>query len=135
MGHANLSNLSEIFVQQLYSKGKLSIKQIADVCIAKGETLHASEGEYEERYMICMGLEDIAEFLLKEDVIEPVDMCPNQEFYFRQWHDGHNDMDEWDCGDDGESGEYAILDSIKFQFISGQRERYPDIPLLGNITH
>lgn len=143
MGHARLTNLSNIFVRRLFAKGKVTIREVADVCLAKGETLHASEGEYEERHMVCFGLEDVVDFLLKKHkytphgeptpVIEPVDMTEEQQKIYEQWIDG--DTTEWDCGNDGEGGEYGILDSIHFRFAPGWRKRYPDIPILEHITH
>lgn len=121
---------------------------LADHCIQKGEALQASEGAYEGeegRPMICMGLEEVAGFLLAEHrftprskpmpVIEAVDMTEEQEKIFHEWKDPNGDIMNWDCGDDGNGGEYGILDSIKFRFAPGWRKRYPEIPVLGNVTN
>jgi hypothetical protein len=45
MGHANLNNISDFFIRRLYAKGTLSIRACVEGLIARGETLHASEGE------------------------------------------------------------------------------------------
>jgi hypothetical protein len=63
VGHANLSNISDFFVNRLYAKGALSIADCAAALAAAGETLHASEGEYEDDSMLRMGLVDIVYYL------------------------------------------------------------------------
>lgn len=143
MGHAHVLNLSEAFVRRLYAKGKVSIKEVAEACLQKGETLHASEGEYEEKFMICHGLEDVVLYLLSAHkftprskptpVIEPVGMTEEQERIFEEW--ATDAMFDWDCGDDGESGQYGVLDSIQFRFAPEWRKRYPDVPLLESVSH
>lgn len=138
MGHANLSNISDFFIKRLYAKGKLSIKECADALQEAGETLHASEGEYEDLYMLRHGLMDVVQFLRDEGkqwpiVIPHKDTTPTQHDILRQWEDGN--MDDWDCGDDGNGGEYGIFDSIQWVFGPGWRQKYRDIPRLGNITH
>lgn len=67
MGHANLLNISEFFINRLYAKGSLSIDQCADALVAAGETLHASEGEYDDKDMLAMGLIDIVNYLSRTD--------------------------------------------------------------------
>lgn len=65
MGHANLSNLSDLWINLLYAKGKLTIGQAVEVAEKRGETLHASEGEYDaDSGMVGMGLEQCCAFLL-----------------------------------------------------------------------
>jgi hypothetical protein len=63
VGHANLSNLSNFFINRLYAKGSLSISECIEALQAAGETLHASEGEYDEDSMLAMGLIDIVHYL------------------------------------------------------------------------
>lgn len=152
MGHANLRNISDFFIKRLYAKGKLSIREAIDAMVEKGETLHASEGEYEEPEMLGMGLEEVVNFLRSYDIrrevapevrkrvevpdggiIEPVSLTKEQEKILWQW-DNHQ-SGKWDTGDDGKSGEYGILDSIQWKFAKGWRKVYPDIPRLGNVTH
>lgn len=63
MGHANLQNLSDLFVNLLYAKGRLTIEQAIETAISRNETLHASEGEYEDEGMLGMGFMDILDLL------------------------------------------------------------------------
>ncbi len=63
MGHANISNLSDLWVNLLYAKGKLTIGQAVEVAERRGETLHASEGEYDaESGMVAYAFEEVADF-------------------------------------------------------------------------
>lgn len=65
MGHANLSNLSDLWVNLLYAKGKLFIRQAVEVAGNRGETLHASEGEYDaDTGMVGQGIEEQVAFML-----------------------------------------------------------------------
>lgn len=67
MGHANLTNLSEIYINLLYAKGKLSIRDAIEAAVRRHETLHASEGEYDDDGTLGMGFMDIVAFLSSED--------------------------------------------------------------------
>ena len=67
MGHANLTNISQFFVRRLYAKGPMSITQIVQALAAAGETLHASEGEYDDDGTIGMGVMDVICYLTKEN--------------------------------------------------------------------
>lgn len=165
MGHAYLENISTFFVKRLYAKGRLSVRDCADALQKAGEQLQAAEGKYDEPYMLRMGLEDVVRFLSnahplpdivdriaelgkpakkgkrkrkKTDdetpVIEPVDLTAEQRRILRQWE--RNEIDDWDCGDDGDTGEYGIFDSIEWRFGPGWRERYPEgIPTLDHVEH
>jgi hypothetical protein len=66
MGHANLSNLSRFFVHRLYAKGKLSIADCVQAMLKARETLHASEGEYEDEGMLSFGLTEIVNSLSED---------------------------------------------------------------------
>ena len=63
MGHANVSNLSDFFIRRLYAGGTLSVAECVQALRAKGEALHASEGDYEDDAMLAMGLEQIVHYL------------------------------------------------------------------------
>ena len=63
MGHAYLANICNFFITRLYAKGKLSTTECIEGLQKKGETLHAAEGEYEDDYMLAMGLWDVISFL------------------------------------------------------------------------
>lgn len=150
MGHANLSNISDLFVRRLYAKGKLSIREAVDALEKAGETLQASEGEYTDRPMLGMGTGYVVGFLAGKPsflagasgadfsefpVIVPVGLTPEQEELYRQWYNDDDSIEEWDCGDDGDGGQYGIFDSIRWKFAPGWRKRYPNIPRLGNISN
>lgn len=63
MGHANLTNLSEMFINLLYAKGRLTVGDAVAAAIRRKETLRASEGEYDDEGMLGMGFMYIVEFL------------------------------------------------------------------------
>ena len=67
MGHANLTNLSEVFINLLYAKGRLTIGDAVATAIRRKETLHASEGEYDDDGVLGMGFMDIIAFLNSRD--------------------------------------------------------------------
>ena len=144
MGHANLSNLSEFFIRRLYAKGKLSVQEATDAAIAKNEKLSASEGDYEDSYMVSFGFEQIVEFLLEpvhkinrkskpSSVIEVCDydsLTEEQQRVFDLWMKNSDEIMNWDS-----EKEYQILDSIRFKFADGWRKVYPDIPMLSYVTN
>ena len=128
MGHANLTNLSHFWNRHLYAKGKLSIHDCAIAAIKKGETLHASEGEYEDEGMISFGLEFVVDHLWDNDIIEPVNLTPEQKSLLRNNRtSGCSDILQMEK-------HYEILDSITWKYSTGERARYPEIPVLGAIT-
>ncbi len=63
MGHANLSNLSEMFINLLYAKGRLTIGQAIETAVRRKEALHASEGEYDDDGTLGIGFMDIIHLL------------------------------------------------------------------------
>lgn len=63
MGHANLTNLSRLFIDRLYAKGKLSVREAVEVAIAKGEEVQASEGGYGDEGTLSMAIEQIVDHL------------------------------------------------------------------------
>jgi hypothetical protein len=143
MGHANLGNLSNLFVRQLFAKGKLSIREITDIAVAKKETVHASEGELDDECMLSYSFEEIVGFLLCDHKSSPkskatpvIEVCDydkltdEQRDIYDKFVSNDDAMSNWDSGDDGRSGEYGLLDSIYFRFAPGWRKRYPDIPIL-----
>lgn len=77
MGHANVSNLSKFFIRRLYAKGQLSIERCVIALLAKGEVLHASEGNYDEPEMLAYALEEIVNYYVKESWIQPVLYMPD----------------------------------------------------------
>lgn len=143
MGHANFSNFSRLFVDQLYEKGTVSIREVTDLAIEQKESVHASEGDYFDPCMIGKAFEEVVNFLLKRhrlshrssksrSIIEPIELTSEQEERYEEWLE--NEFDDWDCGDDGRGGEYGVFDSIRWQFTEEWRTKYPEIPLLENFT-
>lgn len=149
MGHADLSNLSDFFIRRLFAKGKLSIYDCVQAMLKKKVTYNASEAVYVEAYMISMGAEEAVRFLWKYDapdgetilddiveaadrdeeftgpIIVPVSLSPEQQHI----------LQEWDQENVQEPEEYEILDSIAWKFAPGWRNKYPEIPRLGRVTH
>jgi hypothetical protein len=133
VGHANLSNISDFFVKRLYAKGKLSVQETVDALQKAGETVHASEGSYDDPYMLAFALSEILTFMLGwEDgpIIEAVDLTDEQEPVLEAWlEDGE------DAFGNADETLTALFDSIKWKFSPGWRKRYPDIPRLGSVTN
>jgi len=147
MGHANLSNLSDFFVKRLFAKGKLSINDCVQAMLKKGETYNASECAYEEESMLSMGTEEAVSFLREFDappgntvldkmvsavdgkftgpIIVPVSLSAEQRRILVMWPEGEVTEPE----------EYEALDSIQWKYAPGWRNKYPEIPRLGRVTH
>lgn len=127
MGHADLTNISTIFVDLLFKQKTVTVRQVVDLLVARGEAVHASEGLLEDRAMLGYSCENVLSFLLnrhgttartpdrkKVPVLEPVEpLTPRQEEILTAFCEG--EIDEWGCGDDGEGGEYGELDNITFK--------------------
>jgi hypothetical protein len=157
MGHANLTNISEWVARRMYAWGKMSICDMVNGLRRSKQTVHASEGEYEEYYMLAMAVVDVVCFLhLHHDsptlarkhrthnpVIEPVDMTPKQQEVFNTWlndddcifTDGLEVEVEEDQPYPDVGGRIGVFESIKWRYAKGWRNKYPEIPLLGNVTH
>jgi hypothetical protein len=125
MGHANLSNISKIFVDLLCKKESISISEVVKELVRRGETVHASEGELDDHAMLSYACEEVLGFLLmvrgttartperkKTPIVEPVDITERQEKLLQAFIDGDNG--DWDCGGDGTGGEYGEFDAIRW---------------------
>ena len=141
MGHANLTNVSTFFTRRLYAKGKLSIIECAKALAEKRETIHASEGEYEDEEMLRQGLADVILYLYdnwhienhrkKHDpIIEPIITNEQEGKVFEQWDTDDDAIMDWGLGD-----EYEVFDNIQWKFTKGWRKRVNDIEPLGGVTH
>lgn len=65
MGHANYTNLCDLWINLLYAKGRLTIGHAVAVADKRGEELHASEGGYDaESGMIGVAFEEYCKFLM-----------------------------------------------------------------------
>lgn len=62
MGHANFENLNNIFVKKIYAKGKVSVAECIEYCKRNNEVVHASEGEYNDEYMLSFAFDEIVLF-------------------------------------------------------------------------
>jgi hypothetical protein len=122
MGHARVDNISRCFNRMVKREGGATIREVVDELERTKQALHAGEGDLDDRCMLSLGVEVIVEQLLNSTSIEPVDLTRRQKSLLKQWR--MHDSDEWDCGDDGESGEYGILDSIRWRAL---KKRLPVI--------
>ena len=136
MGHAYVSNLGAFFVKRLYALGELSIKDAAIAAVKAGETLHASEGAYEDEAMVAQGLSEVVSSLIwpetevskdgiKATVPELVPVLPltdKQVSALKDWRNGDgNDEPE------NETGSFTVADTIRWKFGKGWRVRYKEI--------
>jgi len=137
MGHAYPKNLCRIFLEQLFIQKKISIKEIVDLCVERGEELSCSEGGYKEDFMIQMAIVQIVDYYLcnhepKQGKATPVirivePLTEEQTKIYNRFL--ANDTDDW--GDDPYEGNlWHIFDALKWEFSKGWRKRYPNIPVL-----
>ena len=127
MGHANLTNISKVVNRRL--KNSTTITECVDELEATNQGVHASEGIIKERYMLAVMCEEVVSLLLDHDLIKPAKLSNEQKSILKTWRDPESDIFNWDCGDDGDSGEYGILDSIKW---TTDRKRLPIIKYFTN---
>lgn len=147
MGHAHVKNLSKLVVRHVYAKGKASIKELTDFAIKKGETVHASEGEYEDFAMIEMTISEIIAFYLEghkftpqsvpTPIFEPCKEClsERQLQILQEWLDADEAFDEWSVDLEDSASDYCQFGAIPWRFAAGWRKRYPDLPLLEHIEN
>jgi hypothetical protein len=137
MGHASIGNLSSLFLKRIYAKGYTSIREMIDLAEAKGESVHASERDYKERYMFGMIFYHLIWWHFKKEEIKKRGRLNDlqKKVYTDFCNNGFNDFDDWDGGDDGESGEIGAFDSIRWEFTTKARKNYKDIELLQNFEN
>lgn len=63
MGHANLSNLSDLFVNLLYAKGRLSIDDAVTAAVKRKEAVRASEGPHADEGTLATAFNDVVAHL------------------------------------------------------------------------
>jgi len=97
MGHANVSNLYNLFIRRVYAAGRLSIAEAVELAIEKEEWFHASEGDYEDRSMLAMGFEHVISELRRSTnpVLVPWVLSITQRCVLRKWG-----TREWDDSPD-----------------------------------
>ena len=158
MGHAHLGNVSEFVIRYLYAKGQVSMDDILQQMHRKGETLHASEGEYDDYGMMGTGVEQVIGFHRTRGVIEPVNPTADDlvvlgypdalvDSDFTQSSDGFGFMSEAEVERYGwaskeENKLWKRLYNIKWRFCKGQRNRYKtdgrgvlNYDHVGSVTH
>ena len=127
MGHANLTKISKE-VNKALRKGPCSIKEITDSLFERGFKVCASEGPLTEKCYLGLAVEDVIFFLNDTNqLLEPINLTTKQKKILKQWQT--ESMWNWDCGDDGQGGEYGIFDSIKWKALKKR------LPVLGCVTH
>lgn len=127
MGHATVLNISKCFNKMIRKNGT-TIKEVVDELERTKQEVYASEGAYGERYMLSLACDDVVYWLYHEHrAIEPMMMNAKQKKIYKQWL--AEESESWDCGDDGNSGEYGIFDSIKWKALKKR------LPLLSEVTH
>lgn len=77
--------------------------------------------------MLSHACEQVIQILYENQLVSPRIESSEQERVLRQWKE--EDVMEWDCGDGGEGGEYAILDSV---FWTTRRRR---LPIIAHVTN
>lgn len=120
MGHANATNISTTVNRMLRAHENITIKQIVDDLESRKQSVHASEGRYTERYMLSYLVEEIVSWLREQNLVEPVKLTREQRKILRAWD--KQDTMLWDCGDNGDGGEYTVFDSIQWH---GLAKKYP----------
>lgn len=114
MGHFHSENLDKLLLRQIRTKGSASINDLVALAEKKKEVLHASEGTYDEKYMIQMGFETLVSIHVELEQLEPILSTSREKKAFRLWLDNELN-DSWD-GNGESTGYLAILDSIQFKF-------------------
>lgn len=128
MGHANLSNISRTASRVLRTKGKATIKEIVEELERIKQAIHAGEGLITDRAMLALATEEYLSFLLAQGLVEPVNLSATEAKVLREW--GTEAMNDWNYGQDGISGDFAILDAIRWE-----TKRRHALPLLRYVTH
>jgi hypothetical protein len=140
MGHAYVANLGEFFINRLYAKGKLSIKEAALAAVKAGETLHASEGEYEDEGMIAHGLWEVIWRMIRPSapvvtadgvtwpgpILIPVGPLTDRQVGSLTKY-LNDDNQDWDDESEDDKSAFTVLDTIQWKFAKGWRSRYKDI--------
>lgn len=147
MGHATVTNITERFLKQMVSKGSVSMAEVADDLVRRGETLSASECDYDERYMLLFGLEQVVDWYRRidslgqpfnEPVIIPHELTPAQQQMLLEW-DTDQAADDRSWTDAWTEERQALLDSIRWKFAPGWRARYQYhkvlFPILNHVTN
>jgi hypothetical protein len=138
MGHANTTNISRCFNRMASKAGSrgVTIREVVNELERTKQTVHAGEGEYSDRYMLSIAVEEVVTWLrshaARNPLLEPAGLSRKQKAILDAWDydpGGDKGVSNWDCGDDGEGGEYGALDSIRWV---AQRKRLPVLNYVEN---
>lgn len=127
MGHANLENISKFFINTLKVQRTLSIKDCTNRLVEAGEVVHASEGEYDEPYMLVMALEEVVEHFAmgcNPPVIEAVPTDDPAWHLYEAWM--NDNIEDWDLD------EFDLFDSIKWRLTPSWENRLGEV---GHLRH
>lgn len=127
MGHANTTNISRCLNRLLKRENGATVREVVDELERTKQAVHAGEGDLTDRCMLGYMVEMLMQTLLGEALVEPMAMSRQQKAILKQWRKG--DDQEWDSGDDGEGGQYAVLDSIRWR---AMKKRLPAINYVEN---
>ena len=134
MGHMYPSNIQKFFQRRLYAKGKLSVADCVQALQKAKETLHCAEDNYEEDYMLSMGVHEILGWLTRNYrenpgvQLVPVDVSAAQTPLLYEWMvEGFRR--EWEPED------YDVFDTVLWKYGPGVRAKYKEIPILSSVTH
>jgi len=127
MGHATITNVSKLFNKRIRAQGAVTIRDVAGELERKHASISASEGMLDEPYILRMATEYLVFVLHEARIIEPVSLSRKQRKIYGEWK--REEMDDWDAGDDGDGGEYAVFDSIRWRSL---RKRLPIVDSMEN---
>ena len=133
MGHAYPTNISKRLNVMLRKHDAISIKEVSDECIRQKEWLSCAEGICEEPCMIRMALMEIMGQLIEQQLVSPVRITIQQQEILEEFCDvaeSGRSISDWDCGEDGNGGEYGIFDAILWR--RAHRRRLPVINYICN---
>lgn len=119
MGHAYPEKISKhingLLRAAWMANKHVTIREIMDSLEANKIRLSTAEKWYdpnkeEDRPTVCQAVEEIMGMLQSEGTVDPRPKTNEQKRILKEMERGENV--DWDCGDDGKSGEYGIYDSI-----------------------
>lgn len=126
MGHAHTTNISVRVNRLLHRQPTATIRQMVDLLEKEKQAVHAGEGNLTDRCMLAEMCQQVLSWLYEQRLVEPLP-TRKQKKVFKQWLD--QDVMNWDCGDDGEGGAYALFDNIKWKAL---KKRLPILNYMEN---
>lgn len=79
MGHANVENLSAFVIEEIHARGELAFEEAVKIAAARGLTLDASEGFYDDEASLALGLGFVFNWLAAKALI----FAPRQDDVWR----------------------------------------------------